>query len=257
MRDPISGELDYTYTLAVRGDGIQYVVAATDHDLTGAFPWASYTIHWIGGGLSNIVVDHVEAAMDDGSTIRLDNTYFNALLGTPVNSVETWTTRDALGRLDHVLEVYLSPTYSDPRAGFFDPVTFAPPESRRKALDYDPVTGELDYAIFEYRNRTETIDYDSTTGQRDYAVTQHADGRVVAHDYDPRTGLLDYAVTTWADGTLLAEDYDAAGRLDYAVERRPDGRLVATDYDLLDEHPWTTYAITYGGTGLIDNVTIL
>jgi hypothetical protein len=56
---------------------------------------------------------------------------------------------------------------------------------------------------------------------------------------------------------MLAQDHDAAGRLDYAVEHGRDGRLVVTDYDLLDEHPWTTYAITYGATGLIDNVAVL
>ena len=245
--DPDSGLVDYVYTTEPLPGGLPgqtYVVTATDHDLADEQPWASYTIrneYYLNG----VVLDSIEAVMDDGSRVLFENDYFGSL-GFPTDYLDRWTLWDSQGRIDYMWES------STPNMHGATPET-----PTYRALDYDTATGNLDYSIIRYLDgRQVSTDYDSATGNADYVLTEYSDGRVVAQDYNSTTGLLDYVLTTQANGDRLAQDYDAAGRLDYVVENLADGRMVVTDYDLNDQHGWWSYSIAYDAAGRISSVTV-
>ncbi|MDP3417101.1 hypothetical protein [Falsiroseomonas sp.] len=264
IRDPVTDEVDYSFTEVpgIYGSYLaSYVATATDYDLTGAYPWASYTVERGPGGNSYSIINRVVAVMDDGSTVQRDFGYFYALGNTPRHYYDTFTATDSLGRLDSVTVIFQS---TIPSYGHTTNFSY-------KALDYDTATGRLNYSYTTFRDgHTEAIQYDAATGNKDYAVATYLylptareelralyDGRVVAEDFDATTGLLDYAYIIWPDGRTLSQDYDAQGRLDYAIERFADGRMIVTDYDLAGTQPGDSYSIAYDAAGLIAGTTVL
>jgi hypothetical protein len=276
-----TGRLDYQFTITPwtglgsnAPDG--FVRSATDYDLTGEHPWTSFTIRNSPAQAGFFTLrSTTETVMDDGSTIVVVPVMEALGFGHPFQAGHRATRTDAQGRLDYVLEIHdLS---NAPAEGEnFSNATFL------KAYDYDPMTGNLDYAVIDYRSGLkERIDYNPATGLRQYQLSILADGRTVAQDfdaqgrldyatvkapvgtlfaadYDAMTGNLDYTLLLDPDGHSLASDYDApTGRLNYTVERWADGRMTATDYDQADIHPWTTYTIAYDPQGNISSTTLL
>lgn len=260
--DDASGLVDVTWTTVGNSAGGQSIFSKTDYDLTDVRDWASHSALWSPGLLTSSLA-RIKVVMDDGSSHQRQIFSFPILGGHTAISREVTTSWAANGNLDYVHEVTRNfNQYANPQ-----------PDYRWKGLDYDPLTGNLDYSIIEYNDgRVEAIDYDPLTGHRDYAVITYRDGSVTARDYDAATGrpayaittypqgrvlaedydaagVLDYSVTTYAPGHVLALDYDSAGRVDYAIETFADGRRSVTDHDIADGHPWATFTIHYGAGG--------
>lgn len=221
--DPVTGRTTYEYTYTGSGDW-RTILSATDHDTADAFSWARYTVTYRPQNVTTQVLESATSVMDDGSSFTFENLFVIAIGNIALDNGDRTTARDVAGRLDYVLEIY----------GNLVPHTGPIPQLSR-ALDYDPATGRLDYAVTRYR-----------------------DGRVLSEDFDLRTGALDFSITTHADGRIVSQDHDPVrGGVDYEMTRHPDGRVVATDHDLADEHPWTTYTIAYDATGRIESVSVL
>jgi len=226
--DPATGRLAYETTTKTPAFGpLTYVAAVTDHDLDDVHPWTSFTIRTALDSLGAPTLRGTETVMGDGSTVVVVPVMEASGLGLrPYQNGQRATTTDAQGRLDYVLETH---DQAIP-AGGEDWAS----ASSLKALDYDPVTGQLDYAVID-----------------------HWSGLKERIDYDPATGLRQHQLSVLADGHTVAQDFDVQGRLDYTVERWADGRMTATDYDQADTYSWTSFSIAYDPQGNISSTTLL
>ncbi len=242
------GQLDYLVERSADGG-----IRATDYDLSGQHSWASYAVENAIidiGTVDSPLLRRVDAAMDDGRSVRLDIEYFNLDLDVTARGSETYTVKDAQGRTLSVDQTNLTPPIGPPIEDVFD--------FRQQSIVYDPASGRTDFvSTLGLDGTRESIDYDVATGQRDYVFIQQANGGTVSEDYNAANGVLDYRRTIGTDGSSLDQDYDSQGRLDYAVERLADGRMRVTDYDLLNQHDWTSYSILYAASGAIQTVTVL
>ena len=195
--DPVTGEVTYTYT-TYDDTRPSLVMTATDFDTADESQWASYTLnygtYW---PVTETYLRSAETKYDDGSSFTFENIFHLMQSGPPRDMGDRTITTDTQGRVDYVYETYV------PGAFLGQPV----PEATR-ALDYDPVTGHLDYAVTTLWN-----------------------GRVVAQDFDAATGKLDYELVTNPDGSYVAKDVDLLDQYSwstYTLVVGADGKVIDT-----------------------------
>lgn len=244
--DPATGALTYTYATQ-QVPGTIRVITATDYDTEQAQPWSSYRLDYNLDGFGWYSLKAISAVFDDGSSFTFENLFTYTIGGGALDHGDRTTSRDTLGRVDHVHETYEA--YPVPHSGMT--------EFDARSTDYDVTTGNRDYQVTSYRDgRVESIDFTAATGSKDYEHTAYRDGHAVSTDYDA-AGRADFIVTTYADGRRISQDIDpVTGRVDYQVAQDATGAHVDTDYDLSDVYSWNTYTVSYGPDGSVLNVAI-